>query len=177
LQDILDFMIILVIHNEYETWYRGRFYHVYKYCIKQYVALMQTVVAMLNNLLLISILYHLIESIILWHVCWKPELRSKQTAVAKERLCKHIHCPLLGNGPVNVTWLRPRLRTQQKNCWKRCFLCDPRRQLRHSTIFLCQRVNTATRFFGKFPDCYYCNFLGKIRWEGRPRSYFRKPIA
>jgi hypothetical protein len=30
---------------------------------------------------------------------------------------------------------------------------------------------------GKFPGCYCCNCLGDIRWEGRPRSHFRKPIA
>jgi hypothetical protein len=33
------------------------------------------------------------------------------------------------------------------------------------------------RFIGKFPDCYCCNCLGERRWEGRPRSHFRKPIA
>jgi hypothetical protein len=30
---------------------------------------------------------------------------------------------------------------------------------------------------GKFPDSYCCNCLGERRWEGRPRSHFRKPIA
>jgi hypothetical protein len=30
---------------------------------------------------------------------------------------------------------------------------------------------------GKFRYCYCCNCLGKRRWEGRPRSHFRKPIV
>jgi hypothetical protein len=29
---------------------------------------------------------------ILWHVCWKPELGSQQTAVVRERLCKQARC-------------------------------------------------------------------------------------
>jgi hypothetical protein len=29
----------------------------------------------------------------------------------------------------------------------------------------------------KFPDCYCCNCLSEIRWKGRPRSHFRKPVA
>jgi hypothetical protein len=30
---------------------------------------------------------------------------------------------------------------------------------------------------GKFLDCYCCNCLGERRWEGRPRSQFRKSIT
>jgi hypothetical protein len=29
---------------------------------------------------------------------------------------------------------------------------------------------------GKFLDCYFCNCLSEIRWEGRSRSHFCKPI-
>jgi hypothetical protein len=29
----------------------------------------------------------------------------------------------------------------------------------------------------KFPNFYCCNCLSEIRWEGRPRSHFWKPIA
>jgi hypothetical protein len=29
----------------------------------------------------------------------------------------------------------------------------------------------------EFSDLHCCNCLGERRWEGRPRSYFRKPIA
>jgi hypothetical protein len=33
------------------------------------------------------------------------------------------------------------------------------------------------RCIRKFPECYCCNCLCEIRWEGRTRSHFHKPIA
>jgi hypothetical protein len=35
----------------------------------------------------------------------------------------------------------------------------------------------STRWYRKFPDCYCCNHPSERRWEGRPRSHYRKPTA
>jgi hypothetical protein len=74
-----------------------------------------------------------VQSRILWHEAWESK-ETRETAIARQRLCKHetIPEPSLSN-----------VRTQQlKNCWKRCFLCGPRRGYIRSQFLFVSSVMT-----------------------------------
>jgi hypothetical protein len=116
--------------------------------------------------------YNICHIIILWHVCWKPELWSQQRQ------------PLLGNGSINIIarqqlarhmtagYCGNRRNTQQwRHYWRQWFLCSP-------CCRYIRRADWSFKLVSEWPvtlpvDCYLDMVGGRMPHrceEGRPKA-------